>query len=102
MDFPRVRVSTASPDRSALTPVDVCLPRRAVWEGRNPDVTNPSLLATPDQQEHARRRKLWNRAFTTSALKEYEEFISKRASELIDYLTSNQTVDLNVWFGRFR
>lgn len=74
-----------------------------MWEGRSIDFTTPALIATPDQSEHARRRKLWNRAFTSATLKEYEEFICKRATDMVELLSSknDEVIDLNTWFGWF-
>lgn len=73
-----------------------------MWEGRATDFTNPALIATPDQSEHARRRKLWNRAFSSASLKGYEEIIAGRVTQLVEILSSkNDVVDLNTWFGWF-
>ena len=71
----------------------------AVWEGRSPDSTGSSLIALVDVKEHVRRRKFWNRAFTSAALQEYEQIISKRALQLVELLSSHKSVDLNSWLA---
>lgn len=55
----------------------------------NPPVR--SLIATSDPSEHARRRRPWNRAFSTAALKEYHPIIHKRATQLTERLGSTCT-----------
>ena len=73
-----------------------------VLAGALPDGSSPSLVSLTDTKEHASRRKRWNRGFTSAALKEYEEVIAKRATELVGWLSNEKgTVDLNVWFARF-
>lgn len=65
----------------------------------------PPIIALPDTSLHAQRRKRWNRAFNSAALKEYEEIISNRASDLLELLstkTETDIVDLNTLFGWFR
>jgi hypothetical protein len=60
-------------------------------------------LALRDPEEHARRRRAWNRAFSTPALKDYEVLIEARISQLVDILntktTSGKSVDLSKWLG---
>lgn len=75
------------------------------WQGRQADFSIPPLIALPDTALHAQRRKRWNRAFSTAALKEYEEIIAMRASDLLELLsakTEKDVVDLNKCFGWFR
>ncbi len=79
-----------------------------VWDPRrNPDI-DPPLIALRDLHEHGRQRKPWNRAFSTSAVKDYEPVIAKRAIQLADALervsetqSGRRTVDLSEWFGYF-
>ena len=74
----------------------------AVLAGCVPETSNPSLAGLNDQKEHARRRKYWNQAFTSAALKEYEVLISQRTTELIRWLSSQTgDVDLSLWFERY-
>ena len=72
-----------------------------MWEGRSPDSSGSSLIATTDVKDHARRRKFWNRAFTQAALKDYEDFIAKRATQLVELLSVTPVADMNSWFARF-
>ena len=72
------------------------------YTGSLPDDSTPSLVALTDLKEHARRRKMWNRAFTPSALKDYEETMSKRTAELIEKLSSHTgVVDMSILITRF-
>lgn len=56
-------------------------------------------------EAHLARRKWWNRAFNTAALKGYEHIISRRAEQLADLLVhgadGNVTVNLSVYFSWF-
>lgn len=76
---------------------------RIDWEGRQTDYSRmPPLIALPDTNLHAQRRKRWNRAFNSAALKEYEETIAMRASDLLELISSKKgIVDLNLYFGWF-
>ncbi|KAI9069564.1 cytochrome P450 [Trametes sanguinea] len=61
-----------------------------------------SLIAEADPHEHARRRKPWNRAFNSAALKGYEEIIARRLHALADGLAAQKgEVDLGKWIGYF-
>ena len=59
---------------------------------------------------HMQQRKLWNRAFSSAALKEYEVFVAKRARQLsscLEHLVqrSNQkdgvVLDMAAWLNYF-
>lgn len=39
-----------------------------------------------DPREHAARRKIWNRAFSSGALRQYEPLLRKRALQLCEEL----------------
>ena len=55
-----------------------------------------------DPVEHARRRKPWNRAFNSAALKDYQPKIAHRASQLVEELTKQSgVVDLSLWISWF-
>jgi cytochrome P450 len=62
-----------------------------------------SLLALRDPEEHSRRRRIWNRAFSASALKEYDVVIRNRLAQLVEILddSSGKSIDLSQWMGRF-
>ena len=62
------------------------------------------LIGIRDSAEHARRRKPWNRAFSSAALKEYQPIVAKRVSQLVDLLgrqTDGKAVDLAQWISYF-
>lgn len=78
-----------------------------MWEGRNPETfvegQTKSLIALSDH-EHAHRRRSWNRAFSTTALKGYEEIMETRVSQLVRELSTQQShgpVDLAMWMSSF-
>ncbi|KAI0050676.1 high nitrogen upregulated cytochrome P450 monooxygenase 2 [Auriscalpium vulgare] len=59
------------------------LPKGPWWSNR-PHA--PVLVGLRKHEEHSRRRKAWNRAFTTTAVKGYEEIVVKRTRQLIERL----------------
>ncbi|KAI0683262.1 cytochrome P450 [Cytidiella melzeri] len=62
----------------------------------------PSLIMHRDPVEHARRRKPWNRAFNTAALKEYQPIIASRVSELVERLAGQKgVIDFSLWISWF-
>ena len=73
----------------------------AYWAmGLEPPIT--ALISQRDPVEHARRRKPWTRAFSTTALKEYEPIIRKRAVQLCEALGNEKgSTDLARWFTYF-
>ncbi|KLO15649.1 high nitrogen upregulated cytochrome P450 monooxygenase 2 [Schizopora paradoxa] len=78
------------------------MPKGPVWDARRNPLTEPSLIAIRDTREHSRRRKPWNRALSTSAVKDYEPVIAKRVLQLANTLASATQADLNgkvVWNG---
>ncbi|OBZ79546.1 hypothetical protein A0H81_01401 [Grifola frondosa] len=78
------------------------LPKGPHWVGRTAGTTQKPLIAIDDLQEHARRRKYWNRAFSTASLKGYEEIVAKRAGQLADSLAEQEAeVDLSKWISWF-
>ena len=53
-------------------------------------------------EEHLRRRRAWNRAFSTTAIKGYEDLVAARARLLIDKLGEQPgEVSLNKWMNNF-
>ena len=64
-----------------------------------------SVIALKDPVEHAQRRKAWNRAFNTNAVKEYETGVQKRALQLMQELEKRakpgETVNLSGWMKSF-
>ena len=61
-----------------------------------------ALISLRDPAEHARRRKPWTRAFSSAALKGYEEILGKRIYELVTALEKqHQSVNLAEWISHF-
>jgi cytochrome P450 len=73
------------------------------WDGRGGKQTIPALIAIRDPTEHARRRKPWVRAFTTTALRDYEEIVGNSCRVLIDALEKRQgeILDIAAWMSYF-
>ncbi|KAJ3781343.1 cytochrome P450 [Lentinula aff. detonsa] len=69
-------------------------------------VSGPENLVTMNGDAHAARRRLWNRAMSTEALREYESIIANRAYELVDALdaqisTAKGPIDMTQWLNYF-
>ncbi|KAJ7510436.1 cytochrome P450 [Mycena galericulata] len=80
------------------------MPKGPWWDGRMPEnKTVRSLLSLRDPEEHNRRRRIWHRAFSASALTEYDVVVRNRLAQLVEILTdsSGQSMDLTQWMGRF-
>lgn len=69
----------------------------------------PNIATIPDVDSHRERRKLWNRAFTTSALKDYQPMVAARVLQLDDELSKraakidegSKPVNLAEWMAFF-
>ncbi|KAI0808336.1 cytochrome P450 [Fomes fomentarius] len=90
---------------SAVAPV-MALAKGPQYHGRMlSDGTHLPLIGIQDVDDHLRRRRPWNRAFSASALKEYEETIAGRARMLVSALErkalASQEVVLGKWFNYF-
>ncbi|KAL6308816.1 high nitrogen upregulated cytochrome P450 monooxygenase 2 [Sparassis latifolia] len=90
-------------DTAAVVPLmgSLGLPRSSEWAGRTMYPQIRSLISTSNLAEHAARRKPWNRAFNSTALKGYEEIIARRATQFVEGVARQQRVDLGTWFGWF-
>jgi cytochrome P450 len=78
------------------------LAKTLVWDGRIPEQEIKPIIALRDAREHTRRRRSWNRAFSTKALKNYETIICHRALQLVNVLTNQVgSVDLSQWISYF-
>ncbi|KAJ3776194.1 high nitrogen upregulated cytochrome P450 monooxygenase 2 [Lentinula raphanica] len=69
-------------------------------------VSGPENLVTMNGDAHASRRRLWNRAMSTDALREYETIIASRAHELVDALDAQissrkGSIDMTQWLNYF-
>lgn len=72
------------------------------------DIENFSLIGTRNPQRHAVLRKAWNKAFSNSPLKDYEELMLSRSHQLINTLKGIckerdgvARVDIATWIGYF-
>jgi cytochrome P450 len=73
-----------------------------VWDGRTAGTSVRSMIAQRNAKEHARRRRPWNRAFSTASVKEYEVTLSVRVTQLADRLADQGgSVDLALWISYF-
>ncbi|KAJ3539059.1 hypothetical protein NM688_g6420 [Phlebia brevispora] len=78
------------------------LPKGPSWDGRGMYQEVPSLTNCRDPQYHAQRRKPWDRAFNSAALREYKPRIIKRVTQLVDGMSKQEgPVDLAQWLSFF-
>ena len=86
-----------------VPPLNTLSQNAAVWYNRAADGHSPSLIATQDTVEHKRRRKTWDRAFSTAAIKNYEEIVVRRARQLVEQFEKHagQDIDLSTWMSFF-
>ncbi|KAG7094238.1 hypothetical protein E1B28_007843 [Marasmius oreades] len=77
-----------------------------IWEVRKlPQSDEIGHIGMRNTTKHLQRRRLWNKAFTTARLKEYEPIIRNRLLQLLEYLDNEadkgRGVDLAQWISRF-
>jgi hypothetical protein len=65
--------------------------------------TSGSLLSIIDPAEHGKRRRVWDRAFTPTAIKSYDPMLHARVGQFVSELEKRvgQPVDVGDWFGFF-
>lgn len=65
--------------------------------------TSGSLVTIISPAEHSARRRVWDHAFTASALKGYESVLSRRVTQLVNRLGSHDgdIVDIAEWSSFF-
>ncbi|KAL3712631.1 hypothetical protein TMatcc_001331 [Talaromyces marneffei ATCC 18224] len=70
------------------------------YDGAQPYI---SVHSTRNKKDHARRRKGWDRAFSSKSLRDYEERVSKYAAQLLSVLADNvgQPIDMSRWFNYY-
>lgn len=68
-----------------------------------PGAHETALIALRDHKDHAVRRRVWDKAFSISSLKEYQGPIQTRLNQLRTYIQQRegQTIDLHVTMGYF-
>ncbi|KAF5024608.1 hypothetical protein F66182_3371 [Fusarium sp. NRRL 66182] len=82
----------------------------AIYSARSPCTKGPfynllhpriSLHMTRDRKEHQVRRKVWDRAFSSKALRDYEPRVTEYTSQLLDRLSELQgrAVNASDWFN---
>ncbi|KAH8734278.1 benzoate 4-monooxygenase cytochrome P450 [Ilyonectria robusta] len=82
----------------------------AIYSNNSPCVKGPwynieqpaiSLHMTRDQDDHTRRRKTWDRAFSVKALRDYEPRVVKYTSQLLGRIEETQGIPLDAsqWFN---
>jgi len=73
-------------------------------------VANPSLIAQRDPVKHMHQRKPWNRAFSSTAMKEYEDIVANRVRQLVGCLENlvdrsapkeGALLDIAAWLNYF-
>ena len=69
------------------------------WHARAFHAPIVSVASINDHVEHARRRRTWTRGLGPIALKDYEETIRKRVTQLVETLSARKSVDLRLLFG---
>ncbi|KAJ7766759.1 cytochrome P450, partial [Mycena metata] len=73
---------------------------RSYESGRHSS-TPPTILSVTGDA-YAAKRRVWNRAMTSAAIREYEPLIVKRANQLVSRLADQTgTLDLVGWFDLF-
>ena len=79
------------------------IPNITVWYNRVPYGVPDIVVGMRDPFEHKRRRKTWDRAFSTAAIKNYEEIVVKRARELVEQFEkrAGHEIDLSMWMSYF-
>jgi cytochrome P450 len=79
--------------------VQSCSPCDEGYYADNPAGTTGNLLTQMTTAGHAERRKIWDRAFTPSALQSYEPLLEGRVSELVDQLSARvgTQIDIAEW-----
>nr|BAL05148.1 cytochrome P450 [Phanerodontia chrysosporium] len=92
-------------DASCIMPVLGAqgMPKGPMWQGRHFWTEVHTLIGFRGPKAHQRRRRPWNRAFNTAAMKEYTPLMQNRVRELGDALVARQgqVVDLAEWIGFF-
>lgn len=81
--------------------LSLCFINLSLVYERKKDVV--AMLNSRDPITHAHLRKPWNRAFTTTSLKGYEEMVIRRARELIGSLDKrhSEKLDISEWMEFF-
>ncbi|EED15645.1 cytochrome P450, putative [Talaromyces stipitatus ATCC 10500] len=70
------------------------------YDGAKPYI---SVHSTRDKRDHARRRKMWDRAFSSKSLRDYEQRVSRYAAQLLSVIADNvgKPIDMSRWFNYY-
>ncbi|KAF3402577.1 hypothetical protein DPV78_004756 [Talaromyces pinophilus] len=70
------------------------------YDGAQPYI---SVHSTRDKKDHARRRKAWDRGFSSKSLRDYEERVTKYAAQLLSVVADNvgQPIEMSRWFNYY-
>ncbi|ESK87713.1 cytochrome p450 [Moniliophthora roreri MCA 2997] len=74
------------------------------WYTVRQDLRAPKNLLAITGEEHANRRRLWNRGMSSDALVEYEETLKRRCRDLVDALrkqSAEGVLDIGKWLNYF-
>jgi cytochrome P450 len=63
----------------------------------------PNIFDARDPEVHTRLRRIWNRAVSGSAMKEYEKVLIRQNRQLIESLHKrhSETIDISQWMEFF-
>ena len=70
--------------------------------GATLSTANVSFIGIQNAEEHAQRRRAWNRGLAPAALKGYDHIMSNRVHQLVDVLGQQEgPVVLGKWINYF-
>jgi cytochrome P450 len=77
-----------------------------MWAGQQvavPYHARGSVISVIEPAEHNKRRRVWDRAFTASAVKSYEPMLQGRLNQLVKSFAgrTGTPIDISEWFGLF-
>ncbi|ETW76944.1 hypothetical protein HETIRDRAFT_481064 [Heterobasidion irregulare TC 32-1] len=103
---PYVRTGPNHLHISDAAAIPAVLASRNFTKGGRYNVTHStaSLLNILDPQEHSQRRRIWDRAFSSNAIKGYQDSLYTRVSQLVSILEKNSetgSVNLSQWLSLF-
>jgi len=79
--------------------------RRGTYDAGKFEEMGDSLVSLRDHTEHIRRRKIWAKGFTSSALREYTPLVVNRTKQLAavfeEHAVSGEALDVSKWMSYF-
>ncbi|KNA95826.1 hypothetical protein FOXG_01241 [Fusarium oxysporum f. sp. lycopersici 4287] len=60
-----------------------------------------SLQMTRDKEEHTRRRRVWDMAFSSKCLRRYEDRVAEYTTQLLQHIEAlqDEPLDISMWFN---